>query len=559
MKDWKEKIRQFVFTNFSYYGESMIDKMIKSLTLEEKIGQLLCVEINKNKDPSLVEEYIKKVRPGGIFVVGMTKEQIKFYTDMVNKCTKVPVIVSSDIEHGPKTAIVNEGELPVPMAWGACNCAELLYEASVETAKICRQNGVHWTFSPVVDINYNFRSPECNVRAVSDSPEIVKKIAGAVVKGMQKDGMMATAVKHFPGQGIDERNSHFATCINHLSKEEWMATYGEVYREMFRCGTQSVMLGHVSLPAFEDDFDEFYGAPPAGISYSLVTKLLKGELGFKGCVVSDALSMIGISASIDDVTKLCVKFMQAGGDMLLYPEENDYDTLLAAVKSGELSQERVDDALRRIFRLKKFVKLIGDDKFDENCLTLERPFHDIAQEIADRSITLIRDYKKILPIKLEKGAKVLLINMMEPYSGISGEEFLPMIKELEARGYSVDVLNNPDHKKINESINDYSLVLLNLKYSSRDYHGGTLRIGWGSIMTMWRAYILKNPNVVAVSFGDPYKLFDMPYLKEYINAYYPTREVQIAVVKAILGEIPFMGKSPVEFKGYFNREVEDSQ
>ncbi len=534
----------------------MIEKMIKSLTLEEKIGQLLCIEINKKKDPALVEEYIKHVRPGGIFVVGMTKEQIQFYTDMVNKYTKVPVIVSSDIEHGPETAIVDAGVLPVPMAWGACNSAELLYEASVETAKICRQNGVHWTYSPVVDINYNFRSPECNVRSISDSPAVVKKIAGAVVKGMQKDGMMATTVKHFPGQGIDERNSHFATGINDLSKEEWMATYGEVYKEMFRCGAQSVMLGHVSLPAFEDDFDEFYGAPPAGISYSLVTKLLKGELGFEGCVVSDALSMIGISASVDDVTKLCVKFMQAGGDMLLFPEENDFDTLLAAVKSGELSEERVDDALRRNFKLKKFVKLIGDDAFDESCLALERPFHDIAQEIADKSVTLIRDYKKILPIKPKKGSKILLVNMMEPYSGISGKEFLPMKEAFEERGYTVDVMNNPEHKKINEVINDYSLVMLNIKYSSRDYHGATLRIGWGSIMTMWRAYILKNPNVVAVSFGDPYKLFDMPYLKEYINAYYSTAESQIAVVKAVLGEIPFMGKSPVEFKGYFKREAE---
>ncbi len=530
-------------------------ELVNSLTLEEKIGQLLCIEIPAKADPTKVEEYVKHVLPGGIFLVGMTAEQVKLYTDMVNKYTKIPVIVSSDIENGPETAIVGSGLLPVPMAWGACNDPALIREVSVETAKICRRNGIHWTYSPIVDVNYNFRSPECNVRAISDSPAVVAKIAGAVVDGMQENSLMACTAKHFPGQGVDERNSHFTTTVNDLSKEEWLSTYGEVYKEMFRRGVKSVMLGHVSLPAFEEEIDECYGALPAGISYALVTKLLKGKLGFDGCVVSDALSMVGISASVDDVTKLCVKFVQAGGDMLLFPEKNDYDVMLAAARAGELSLARIDDALERVLALKKSVKIIGEP-LDEELLELGRPFKEIAQEIADKSITLIRDYKKILPVAPKKGSKILLVNMMEPYGGIKGNEYDPMKTAFEDRGYVVDVMNNPSHTKINEIINDYSLVMLNLKYSSKDYHGATLRIGWSTVMAMWRAYILKNPNVVAVSFGDPYKLFDMPYLKEYINAYYPTDESQIAVVKAVLGEIPFMGKSPVAFKGFFEREAE---
>ncbi len=533
----------------------MIERIVNSLTLEEKIGQLLCIEISAKADPAKVEEYVRRVLPGGIFLVGMTAEQIKFYTDMVNEYTKVPVIVSSDIEHGPETALVGSGFLPVPMAWGACNNPDLIREASVECAKICRKNGIHWTYSPIVDINYNFRSPECNVRAISDSPAVVQKIAGAMVDGMQENALMACTAKHFPGQGVDERNSHFTTTVNDLSKEEWLSTFGEVYKDMFRRGVKSVMLGHVSLPAFEEEMDEFYGAPPAGISYSLVTKLLKGELGFDGCVVSDALSMIGISASVEDVSKLCVKFVQAGGDMLLFPEKNDYNVLLSAARAGELSLARIDDALTRVLKLKESVKLIGEP-LDEKLLTLGRPLSEIAQEIADGSVTLIRDYKKMLPITPTKGSKILLVNMHEPYVGIKGDEYDAMKKTFEDRGYTVDTLDNPPHTKIHEVIGDYALVMLNLKYSSRDYHGATLRIGWGSIMTMWRAYILKNPNVVAVSFGDPYKLFDMPYLKEYINAYYPTKESQIAVAKAVLGEIPFRGKSPVEFKGFFTREVE---
>ncbi len=528
---------------------------MKDLTLEEKIGQLLCIEISRKADPAEVEAYMRHVRPGGIFMTDMSAEQIKMYTDMANKYTKLPVIVSSDVENGPRKAIVSEGSMPVPMGWGACGDEKLIKEASVECAKICRKNGVHWTYSPIVDINYNFRSPECNVRAISDNPDVVKRIAGAVIEGMQENGYMACTAKHFPGQGIDERNSHFCTGINTLSREEWMSTYGAVYKEMFRRGVRSVMIGHIALPAFEEEFDEFYGAPPAGISYALITKLLKGELGFKGCVVSDALSMIGIAASVEDVTKLCVRFINAGGDMLLFPEKNDFDVVLEAVRSGEISMDRIDDALLRVLELKKSVRLIGDDVLDEGTISYGRPFSTVCQEIADKSITLIRDHKKILPLDLPKGSKVLLINMHQPYGGITGQEYLAMKTAFEERGYTVDVMDNPNHRTLNEIIGEYSLLMLNIKYSSEDYHGGTLRIGWSTISPIWRGYVLKHPRLVAVSFGDPYKLFDMPYLKEYINAYYPTEEVQIATVKAILGEIPFMGRSPVEFKGFFERGI----
>ena len=131
-----------------------IEERLKDLTIEELVGQTFCYDISDQDDPIEVEKIIAKIRPGGLFITGMTAEKIKAYTDVANKYTKIPVIVASDVENGPEAAIVGTGSLPYQMAWGACDDSELLKRAGRATARICRKNGVHWTFSPIVDINY---------------------------------------------------------------------------------------------------------------------------------------------------------------------------------------------------------------------------------------------------------------------------------------------------------------------------------------------------------------------------------------------------------------------
>ena len=532
------------------------DKIIDGLSFDELIGQTLCFDVYAKDDPKEVEKILSKIHVGGIFMGGgMTEEQIREYTRIANKYSTVPVIIAADVEHGAGNVLKNEVTLPNNMAWGATDDADLIERAGRITGQICRKNGVHWTFSPVVDINYNFRSPETNIRAISDDPKHIVKIAKAFITGMQENGNMVTCAKHFPGQGVDERNSHFCTAINTLSKEEWMNTYGYVYKELFKAGVPSVMTGHVALPSCEDDIDEFYGAPPAGVSYSLMTKLLKGELGFDGCIVSDAMSMVGISASIPDITKLGVSFLKAGGDMILFPEPTDFDEIKKAVESGELSMERLRDAVKRVLKLKDKVRLFEENNEErEKAIVVEGDAESISQQIADKSICVVRDYNKIIPSDLPKGSKILLAGMQQPYAP-TGKEFDAFKDELEKYGHIVTYLDNPGHNKIKEIMDEYDMIVLCCKISSRDYHGGSLRVGWSTIMVLWRAYILQHKRFICVSFGDPYKLFDMPYLKEYINAFSLTESSQRAVAKVLLGKIKAVGKSPVELKGFFDREV----
>lgn len=474
---------------------------------------------------------------------------------MAQKYTDIPVIVSADVENGPGNAIKGTPDLPYQMAWGAADDVELVEKIGYHTGKICRQNGVHWTFSPVVDLNYNFQSTDVNVRAISDSPEHVVKIASAIIKGMQTDNNMVATCKHFPGSGVDERNSHFLTSINYLSKEEWMSTYGKIYKEMIKLGVPAIMVGHTALPAYEKDVDDFYGCPPCVFSKSLMTDLLKGELGFDGCIVSDAMSMIGASAMVEDLNEIAVKFIEAGGDMILFPESTDYDSVLQAVKQGRISIDRIKDAVSRVLVLKEKAGLFSNRRNES-----DEGFEKISyygQKLADKSITVVRDVNNILPLKLKERSKILMLTMIEPHfqRKPTGEEFRPMIEEFEKNGHSVTQIVTAKHKEVKAIMDNYDAVLLNCRMSSQDYHGATMRIGWNNIMVLWRAYVLQHPNFVFTSFGDPYKLYDAPYLKTYINAYSDSPYSQRAVAKLLMGQIKPEGKNPVEFKGFFKREV----
>ncbi len=533
-----------------------IEKIVNELSLKELIGQTFCLYVSPKTDIKELEKRAEYMRPGGIFFTGMSAEKAKECIDAVSKYVKLPLVVTSDIEDGPHNVISGTPTIPMQMALGACGDEALVEKAGLLTGQICRKYGVHWGFNPVVDLNLNFRSPECNVRSISDDADHVIKIASAYMKGFRKDGLMACSIKHFPGQGIDERNTHLSLSENSLSKSEWLDSYGKVYKELFKQGVDSVMLGHISLPAFQTEKDEF-GYLPATISKELVTDLLKGELGFKGVVISDAMGMCGATCRMkfDD---LPIAFLKAGGDMILFPKEKAVEDITNAVNSGELGLERLRDAVSRIIKLKDNLHLFEKGYF--NNLEVSGNLEDVANKIAEKSLTVLRDFDNLLPVKLEKNSKVLMLNIIEPFFNKppKGIEFLPLKQELESRGYTVDYIDNVGenlYNEVNKIKNNYDLILINSYLSSRNYNGGSMRVGWNSAMLFWDGYVLDHPRVVFTSFGDPYKIFDYPFVRTYINAYSNYKESQLAVVKLILGDIKAQGKSPVELKGYFNREV----
>jgi beta-N-acetylhexosaminidase len=510
---------------------------------------------------------IRMNKPGALYVCGKTKEQIKKYTEYANSICKFPVLIVTDVENGPQSAGIKNlevsAELPQPMAWGAADDERLVEMAGEATGKICRKSGIHIALSPVVDININKDNPLVNIRAISDSADQVSKMGRAYMRGMQKNGYLLATAKHFPGDGVDDRNQHFCATVNSLSREEWDRTFGKVYRDIIEEGVAAIMVAHIALPAYdEDNVDPIFGPLPGCLSYPLMTGLLREKLGFNGCIISDAMSMIGSSSRVP-IRELAAKFIAAGGDMVLFPEKNDLRNLLDGYNKGIFTKERLMDAVGRILELKKRARAFEDEELVETEIDEEEASKELGEaceKIAEKSLKIVRDVNGALKEGLKPGDKVLMINLyMDPFKTVDDDnrQLLTLEKELRARGIEVDVYHRITHRDINKIKDKYTMIVVNSKISSKDYRGGDLRIGWwDGIMTFWRAYILDHPRVVFISFGDPYKIYELPFLKTYVNAFSNTESTQTAVAKLLAGEIEATGKNPVSLKGIFERETD---
>ncbi|MBQ8321835.1 MAG: glycoside hydrolase family 3 protein [Clostridia bacterium] len=528
-----------------------IEELIKNMTDEELVSEVMVWEFNAKLGKRVLEQFIKEHHVSSFFCHPVyTKEMILWIKNVIKKYTKTPILIAADVENGPFKSDVGESAMPDLMGCGAADDELLVFEMGKYTARICADRGISLAFSPVVDINYNFNNPTTNVRAVSDDPDRVLKIASAYSRGMRSEGRFATSAKHFPGDGTDDRNQHFCTSVNNMSMDEWRQSYGKVFSGMIADGVDAITVGHISLPSYGVEYDEM-GPYPASISKRLITDLLKGELGFDGCVVSDAMSMIGVSSRLRP-EKLAIAFFNAGGDMLLFPEKGDFHRVLAALHSGEIPRERMIDAVRRTMALKERCGLFDGYEYsarDED----RRAVRVIGRQIAEKSITLIRNYDNILPLKIRRDARILQINITYGKKN-ERRNLLPLFTEqLTKRGYEVDFMTNPTHYRVDAVVDDYDAVIICSTLSSRSSSGNSVKMDWQNVMAFWRGYALRNRKVVFISFGDPYKLYEMPYLRTYVNAYSACDTSVKAAVKACFGEIEFLGKSPVRLEGYFER------
>ena len=532
-----------------------IKNLVASMSDEQICSEVMCWEFRADLGKRALEKFIKENKVSNFFYhFTYTKEQGDWIIDTIEKYSSTPALVAADVELGVPKKFIGRSSCPYLMGMGAADDADAVFEMGALTARICRSFGINLTLSPVVDINYNFKNPVTNIRAVSDNPERVYKIASAYSNGMRSEGRFATCAKHFPGDGMDDRNQHFLTSINSLSMEEWWASYGEVYKRMIADGVDSIMVGHISLPAYGVESDEL-GPYPASISKRLITDLLKGELGFEGCVISDAMSMVGVATRVA-APRLAIEFFLAGGDMLLFPERGDYQRVLAALKSGEIPKERMLDAVYRVLMLKERLGLLDGvcrEASEPEQKDLDRVW-ELGCSIAEKSITLVRNFDNILPLKLAKGSSILQINISYGKKNERTNTIPSLTMALEAEGYSVDFMTNPTHYRVDSVVDGYDAVIIACDINCSKCSGSSLFTDWNNIMAFWRGYALRGRNVVFLSFGDPYKLYDLPFLRTYVNAYSPVDSSIRAAVKAIFGKIPFAGKSPVRLEGFFERE-----
>ncbi len=545
-----------IILGFSKKGKAMdIKKIVDNMSLEDLCGQVLAYDIGHKDTFEETIEVIDRIHPGGLFLFQkhgddrgkITEEQELRLREYASRVAGLPCIMLADVEHGPGSQDSKLPTLPNPMAWGACNDEKLLERAGELTSRICRKHNIQYTLSPITDLNLEFREATICTLSISSDTEKVVRLAGAHLRGLQKNGYMAACVKHFPGGGVDERNPHFLTTVNDLTREEWLSTYGVIYKEMFALGAATVMPGHISCPAFQkDDYDECGLALPATLSRELLTDLLKGELGFDGVVISDAMSMIGACAVVPD-GKLGIEFLKAGGDFILFPEPEEHERLLEAVRSGELPIERLKDAVTRILKMKEKYRLFENDAVLSEIGDIDSDIEEIteiSEKLSNGAIKIVRDIQHILPCKKENG-RVCIVELGDKY------DYSELVDEFRKNSWTADEEYLPRHSKMKDVLNDYDLVLVIAHSGS---HGSTMRLGWKDCMPLWRGYVMQQPNVVFVGFDDPYKLYDFPYAKTYVNTFGDAPCLQRALARVLIGKIEPTAKNPIAFKGFFELE-----
>ncbi|MGF7145879.1 beta-N-acetylhexosaminidase [Anaerotaenia torta] len=532
-----------------------IDGYLTEMTLEEKLSQVQCI-MGSSWTAEEIKEVAGKEKVGSIFIGNQTKERFKEIADAAEGAD-IPVIICADLVHGAGARMFGVTEFPHYMACSAADSEEYVEKMGEITAREGRAFGVHWAFGPVVDLCLEKNNPMMHVRTAGDNTEQVLRMSKAFVKGIQKEGLMAATPKHFPGDGTDARDTHITTLINGLSREDWEKSYGVIWRGIIDSGAMAIMSGHIALPfidpQYEGEAERYKGPRPATISSKIQIDFLRKELGFEGLVVTDALNMVGYGAHIRR-EEYGWRLLEAGADMLLWTNPpKDTPFMMEAIRQGKLSEERVNEAVRRVLELKARVGLLEEERIYPAVTEAEfRQNKRLAQEVADKSITIVRDVFHSLPMKhLKPGSRVLTITAqyVEGYRTTRDSYDLVFVdEELRKRGFEVDHLLNPkDSSQLSQIEKDYDAIFINIKYTPRY---GSVRMYGDSFLMFQNSWWVENKKVVFTSFGEPYKLYDLPSLHNYVNVYSNTEVSQRAAVKVWLGEIEAAGKSPVKLEVY---------
>ena len=542
------------FPPLPLYSE-WVNQTLEQMTIEQKISQLLhpCLQPSASEDERQIA--LGQFEPGGMFLFSGSREQFKETTYWLQNHTAVPLIISSDLEHGAGRMILDATFFPGTMALSATNNEELAYEMGRAAAVEGRAFGVHWAFAPVVDVNVNPYSPGTNTMSFGDDPQRISRLANSMVRGMQENGLCAT-VKHFPGCGADDRDSHICNILNPLSMDQWYKTYGHTFQEAIDLGVWSVMIGHVSLPTWDmGDAQHMQMAPPATISKRILTGLLREKMGFEGVIITDAMDMGGVMA-FGKHEEIVPAAIEAGCDMILFSNaDDDFRAIKQAVANGRLSPTRIEESARRILALKEMLQLNETTEAPAISTSDKETFQSVSQQIAETAVTLVRDWHNILPLKLEPDMKVLSYHFRGD-AAINVNEFDDLLR---ARGMEVDHFNETDlgkFHKTDEFVTQYDAIVLNAVFT---HSWGTNRIrpAGNYMRDVWALINSHHPNLLLVSYGSPYLVYDMPHMPCVINAYSPEPMMQKAVLRVLTGELKPTGTSPVNLEApYALKSVE---
>lgn len=576
-------------------GERWASATLHKMTLEEKVGQMFMVwakvQFLNNDSPEYLQlrDDINKYHVGGFGVTVLTEGsslieseplEAAALTNHLQKDSPYPLIFAADFERGLSMRLAGATAFPAAMAFGATGDPKLAREFGRISALESRAIGVQWNWFPVSDVNTNPANPIIDTRSFGDDPALVSAMVDAYIEGARASGLLTTA-KHFPGHGDTDTDSHLALArvpgdLEHLNSVELAP-----FRSAIAAGVDSVMVGHLIVPAIEPDPNR-----PATISSRVIKDLLQKQLGFHGVVVCDALDMAGLThvfpGSEAEVSRAAaVAAVQAGNDIVLIPGDLDaaYNGVLEAVKHGDISRARINASVIKILRMKASVGL--DTSRFVNLSDVERDIASpeniaIAQSVANRGVTLVADPAKLLPLEPQRQSSapvpaqgaahsshlVAVILSDRPRGSDGGRAFASELR-LRAPGASIFFVDPTNSGTVSgnvmEAIHDASRVIVvaesvpNPRRTTQGRAGGSASLDAGPLQLLSTIVKTAAAKTIVVAFGNPYTGGSIPGIQTYVCTFSNTVVSASSLARALFGEIPIHGRLPVSIPGIASR------
>ncbi len=562
------------------------NEQLKRMSLDEKIGQLISVGINAtflNQDSEAyrtLKHYIEDDKVGGLILFRGPVYESVILVNRMQQLAKYPLLISADLEAGAGMRFDDTVNFPWNMAVAATGNPDYARRQGEITAREARALGVHQIFAPVVDVNNNAANPVINVRSYGEDPAEVARFAAAFTEGAQAAGVIATA-KHFPGHGDTAVDSHRGLPEINVGRERLNTVEFVPFKAAVNAGVGAVMTGHIALPQIDPtavkplprdvkskpiDTDEAgeiveeKATMPATMS-PVLGHILRNDLNFHGMIVTDALSMSGLTIYFTQ-EEAAVRALEAGADMLLKPADVDaaFRGVREAMKSGRISEARVEESARRIMTAKYDLGLVEQRLTPIDSIDRVVGSSDVvalATEIAEHAITLVRDEDKVVPLKnLKPETKIFNLAIT------NGDDRLwvanAFVSQLASSGVKVETIVLDDRsserevQKAIERAKAADLIFASLYGRVRSGQVSSVGVPNAGARALNTLLAAKAP-IIGISFGNPYLLQSFPELQTYLVAYGDMPSLQQATARALLGQIDITGKLPISLPGLYPR------
>jgi beta-N-acetylhexosaminidase len=519
------------------------DSVVQTLTIDEMIGQLMVVRANYPGKPynDTIDNYIRNYNIGGVTFFGGHPSLQAQKTNHWQSLAKTPLFISIDAEWGPAMRLDSIMAFPYQMALGAIGDDSLIYRMGLAVARQCRQLGVQINFAPVVDINSNPDNPVIHMRSFGENPEDVARKGIMYMKGLQDGGLIVTA-KHFPGHGDTGTDSHLSLPVISNSRQRLDSTELYPFRRLIEAGLDGIMIAHLYVPALEKSENT-----PSTLSNSIVTGLLRNELGFKGLIVTDALDMKAV-ANNNHPGEIELKALLAGNDILLLSAKvpEAIKRIKEAAQKGEISQDIIKEHCRRILMYKYKAGLDTVRPVNTNGLSdrLNDPEDELlCRKLFEGSVTIVKNDKTLIPLTNLDTLRIASVSA--GYGSITPFQdrlacYAPVSNFFLKKEPSVDEII-----KLKAELKPFNLIIISVQNTTI---WGTSPYGISNGTLIFISEISKSKKVILDLFVSPYSLRlsnEFPGAEAIVLSYQDHPLMQDISAQVIFGGIPASGKLPV--------------